>query len=80
MVAATEMPPPTANSPRLWFTSLVAVVELPEEEVEGVAIELLVAAMKGPKISPCFCVGVVLFEVLAALALKMVRISDVLEL
>lgn len=90
--AAMARPPNIANSPCLWLASpvdgfalvvedveLVAMVEL-AEDVEGVARELLVAAMKGPKTPPCCCAGVVVFKVLAALVLKMARDSDVLEL
>lgn len=57
----------------------VVAVE-PAEEAEGVPRELLVAAMKGPMTPPCCCAGAVLFEVLAAFALKAARDSDVLEL
>jgi hypothetical protein len=90
--AAMARPPSTANSPCLWralpvddFALVVEVVELVAmvglvEDVEGVARELLVAAMKGPKTPPCCCAGVVVFKVLAALVLKMARDSDVLEL
>ena len=90
---ATAMPPSTANFPRLWLASPVetvdgfAVVVEPAaddvelvEDVEGVAREPLVAAMKGPKTPPCCCAGVVVFKVLAALALKMARDSDALVL
>jgi len=52
------------------------MVEL-AEDVEGVARELLVAAMKGPKMPPCCCAGVVVFKVLPALVLKMARIRRV---
>jgi hypothetical protein len=81
--AAMARPPSTANSPCLWLALPVdgfALVVGLVEDVEGVARELLVAAMKGPKTPPCCFAGVVVFKVLAALVLKMARDSDVLEL
>ena len=89
------MPASTANSPRLWLASLVMVADglavvddfpvavepaLEAAEVVVAVPELLVAATKGPMTPPCCCAGVVLFKVLAALALKTVRDSDELEL
>jgi hypothetical protein len=58
---------------------VIAAVEL-ASEADGVAPELLVAATKGPKRLPCCCAGEALFEVSTTLALKMVRVSDTLDL
>jgi hypothetical protein len=61
-------------------TEAVLAAEGLPDEADGVARELLVGAVKGPMTPPCCCAGVVLSEVLAALALKMARDSDVLDL
>lgn len=94
--AVTAIPLSAANSIRIWLDPPVivdgfTVAELKAEDAEvmaavelaggadGVAPEL-VSATKGPERPPCCCAGEVLFEVSAALALKMARVSEALDL